>query len=113
MSRSARRSKVSQAITASKCLADKYFLGIVKDDQTFRSMQEAVVIRDERKTTIRYLGNGNVDDARYEHVVLNVCSKHTKEHYIIDMTGAQFRQYQAVTPLAEYVSKLTSGQVEK
>lgn len=61
-------------------------------------------MKDEHKSIIRHFSDGSIENSRFQHLVLNVgLKKGNDEHFIIDIAGAQHRQYRAMTPQKEYV----------
>ena len=63
------------------------------------------MVKDEHKSIIRHYPDGSVENVRYQHIVLNIGLKATDERFIIDLTGAQYRQYRAIMPQQEYDDK--------
>jgi hypothetical protein len=72
-----------------------------------------MVMKDEHKAIIRHYPDGTVENVRFQHLILNVGLQENDEHYMIDLAGAQFRQYRAVVPQKEYRASFVMGDKAK
>lgn len=86
--------------------------GIVHNNKKSSPVETYVVIKDHHKTIQRYYPTGQLELARFQHLILNVNLKKTNEPYTIDLSGAQYRQYAAVVPQQKYYNDWVMGTKE-
>lgn len=72
-----------------------------------------MVVKDERKTIFRRYPSGELENVRFQHLVLNVGLEENDEHYFIDITGAQYRQYSPLITQQRYKDGWLMGGKEK
>lgn len=97
-------------------IADWMELGAVDFTSNDSPLEQKLTMKDELKTVVRNFPDGGTENVRFSHMVLNVAiGEGNRERYIVDPTGAQFRQYRAVMPQEEYIQKyvMATGEMEK
>ncbi|KAF2136681.1 uncharacterized protein K452DRAFT_312965 [Aplosporella prunicola CBS 121167] len=82
----------------------KYFLnGLVSDIET--SVTEKTVKLKNKACEVRYIASdGSCNVADNVHHFLSVL-RSNGEHYVLDLTGAQYSWYEAAMPLSEYIEE--------
>lgn len=81
-----------------------FVVGVVNNHPTCSPSEEVYVVKDQHKYIVCHFSADSVEETRTEHWVVLVALEN-EEHYVIDLSGAQYRQYRAVMPHKEYAEK--------